>query len=147
MMVPFRQRKAARKHHYETCVKGWRLRDCPTCNGKGVRSNATPCPACSGNGRKRARPNCKTPIESLIGKTLRIEVIPDVELRLYIQTDRRVIKQFVSTYDGARDPRMYDKLEFGYDEKIDTEDWYVADTFGGRIYLHQFKQLSADDAA
>lgn len=146
-MVPFRQRKAARKRHYETCVKGWRLRDCHTCNGKGVRSNATPCPACSGNGRKRAQPNCKTPIESLIGKTLRIEVIPDVELRLYIQTDRRVIKQFVSTYDGARDPRMYDKLKFGYDEKNDTEDWYVADTFGGRIYLHQFEQLSADEAA
>lgn len=88
-----------------------------------------------------------TEIKSLIGKTLRIELIPDVELRLHIQTDRRVIKQFISTHDGARDPRIYDKLEFGYDGINQTEDWYVTDTFGGRLYLHQFKLLHAENTA
>jgi hypothetical protein len=143
----FSVRKAARKHHYETYVKGWRLRDCPACNGQSLRPSTTPCPTCSGNGRKRALPDCVTEIESLIGKTIRIEVIPYVELRLHIQTHRRVIKQFISTHDGARDPRIYDKLEFGYDEKNNTEDWYVTDTFGGRFYLHQFEQLNQEKTA
>jgi len=147
MNASYIRRKTARQHHYETRVKGWRLRDCPSCNENSVRPNVTPCPICSGSGRKRALPDCKTNIVSLIGKTLRIEIIPDVELRLHIQTARRVIKQFVSTHDGARDPRIYDRLEFGYDERNKTEDWYVTDTFGGRIYLHEFEQLKTEKTA
>lgn len=147
MCTSFKKRKVARKRHYETYVKGWRLRDCPSCNESDIRRNVTSCPICSGSGRKRALPDCKTNINPLIGKTLRFEIIPDVELRLHIQTARRVIKQFVSTHDGARDPRIYDKMEFGYDERTNTEDWYVTDTFGGRIYLNEFKPLITEKTA
>lgn len=103
----FYKRKAARRLHYENYIKGWRLRDCHTCDG-----NTADCPTCSGSGQEWAKPNCTTDIKSLIGKTLRIEVIPEVDLHLHIQNNRRVIKQFISTDDDTREPRIYDKLEF-----------------------------------
>lgn len=142
----FYERKAARKHHYETHIKGWRLRDCPVCKGDDMQGCITSCPCCSGDGQKWSRPECVTDIEPLIGETLRIEVAPEVDLRLHIQNSRRVVKQFIATDDDTRDPRMYAKLEFGYDEENDFEDWYVADTFGGRVYLHQFKRIGGKSA-
>lgn len=137
----FYERKAERKYYYETYVKGWRLRECYTCRDGEVQGNRANCPTCLGSGRAWAEPDCATDIKPLIGQTLRVEVIPDVEIRIYIQSDRRVVQQFVSLHDGLRDPHIYAKLEFGYDEKNQIEDWYVTNTFGSRLYLHEFKRM------
>lgn len=136
---PFYERKATRRSHYETYIKGWRLRECHECHGEPRR--ITNCLVCSDKGQEWAKPDCLTDIEPLIGETLRVEVAPEVDLRLHIQSDRRAVKQFIATDDDNRDPRIYVKLEFGYDKKNDTEDWYVTNTFGGRLYLHEFQRI------
>ena len=143
----FHHRKSVRKHVYENHIKGWRLRDCPTCNIEGMHNQDPNCPDCYGTGRSWAKPDCITKIDPLIGETLRFEVVPEVDMRLHIQSKRRVIQQFIATDDGARDPRIYGKLEFGYDEKCNLEDWYVKDTFGGRVYLHQFDRINGRSSA
>lgn len=142
----FYERKAARKHHYETHIKGWRLRVCPVCCGDGTQGHFMNCSHCSGDGQKWSKPDCVTDIGPLIGETLRIEIAPEIDLRLHIQNSRRVVKQFIATDDDTRDPRIYAKLEFGHDEANDVEDWYVTDTFGGRVYLHQFKRIDRKTA-
>lgn len=51
----FRQRKAARRKHYERFVRGWKLRPCAACNGSGRYdgNGSPPCGACDGTGKER----------------------------------------------------------------------------------------------
>ncbi len=54
----FRERKAARKQHFERYVKGWKLRPCSACDGSGYyeADGSPPCGACDGTGKERYKP-------------------------------------------------------------------------------------------
>lgn len=56
--MSFHKRKAERKAHFETHVKGWRLTTCGACNGSGrYDHNGSPkCSWCSGTGKTRTKP-------------------------------------------------------------------------------------------
>lgn len=58
--MDFHERKSSRRLHYETKIKGWKLRNCTACNGSGYYDgNGDPAPKCSsckGTGKERYKP-------------------------------------------------------------------------------------------
>ena len=53
----FAERKKERTEYFETCVKGWKLRTCPACNGRGYYddTDSPKCECCDGTGKVRIK--------------------------------------------------------------------------------------------
>jgi DnaJ-class molecular chaperone len=56
--MDFHERKAERKLHYETYIKGWKLKDCVACNGSGRYDigRSPKCGSCGGTGKVKYKP-------------------------------------------------------------------------------------------
>lgn len=54
----FLERKEQRKKHYESKIKGWKLRPCTACSGSGYydAKGSPKCSACNGTGKERYKP-------------------------------------------------------------------------------------------
>jgi hypothetical protein len=61
-MGNFRERKEIRTKHYETYIKGWKLRTCSACGGSGVYDHidSPNCSTCGGTGKERYKPKILT---------------------------------------------------------------------------------------
>lgn len=59
--MDYKERKEARREHYERFVKGWRLRTCLACNGSGRYDDtgSPKCSSCGGTGKERVKPESK----------------------------------------------------------------------------------------
>lgn len=124
----YRDRKAARTHHYTHFTKGWRQRNCPSCWGTGR------CNECRGTGKVWRKTNIDA-LRAYIGRTLQYTPKDDTDdrvphgitLRVYIRDTRTAMIQYIDQNGVFKTTPRRVALHYRYNAQTHTHGWCFTD--------------------